>query len=215
MVTITKSMKIVGDPNLVVYSAEGDYADADLILCADRKNPDLPSAQLQAQYIQYGPIVYQFNSPEELGAAIFAIDAASTHDAVLLYKEDQTRKAARLTGTLEPSDPVAAPDSNADTVPENLPNDQEPDTQFFQEEAATNTASTTPELPVIEAGDPEVLGTTTPDVVVDPPALEASTTPPVEPAVIDAGNISSTTPEALPVIEIPTPQATESATTTP
>jgi hypothetical protein len=52
MVTVTENMDIAGDPNLTVYSPTGDYADTDLILCADKKNPGLPIVQLQAQYLR-------------------------------------------------------------------------------------------------------------------------------------------------------------------
>lgn len=193
MVPITKELQIAENPDLVVHSAEGEYADSDLILCARRDNPSLPVAQMQAQYVKYGPVVYQFNTPEELGAALFVLDPESSHDAVLLYKEEVARKAAREKGTLEPSDPVPAPDSNVSQVPE----EEEDDVKFFREQAAEEASSTpatteesVPEMPVIEA---------------DPSVEEL---PVVEPEVIAPDNISTTTP-ALPE------EAVDLSTTTP
>lgn len=219
MVTVTKTLPIAENPNLAIYSPEGDYADTDLILCEEKNGPGIATAQLQAQYLKYGPVVYQFNTPEELGAALFLIDPESTHDAVLLYKEEEARKAAREQGTLTPSDPVAAPDSNAADVPADVPNDQEPDTQFFNEQAAQEEASSTAtttsqtgDAPVPDTSG-EVLGeaTSSPDGTLP----EATSTPPIDTPVevpIDTGNTSTTTPSLPPEEVLP---AVDLSTTTP
>jgi hypothetical protein len=210
MVTVTENMDIAGDPNLTVYSPTGDYADTDLILCADKKNPGLPIVQLQAQYLRYGPIVYQYNAPEELGGALFALDPDSTHDAVLLYKEEEARKAARMGGTLIPSDPVPSPDSNADASP--IPEAEEEDVKFFKEQDAQGTATSTPEvpttdpeIPVIDAGETLGVSTSTDSAIPVPEPeiptiqLETSTTTPVMqpevPSVSVPDTTATTTPE--------------------
>lgn len=210
MITITKDLKIPDSPSRIVCSPEGDYADTDLILCAEKTKPDLALAQLEAQYIKYGPVIYQFNTPEELGAAIFALDPESTLDAVALYKEQLARDAARAAGTLTPADPVPTPDSPTQDQTAPIEEEEEPQDEEEEEEDENET-------PSIDEGD--VLGeaTTTDDGTPpeesppgwDPatPASEASTTPP------DSGEASSTPPVEEPV-PIPTP-ATDLSTTTP
>ncbi len=101
MIRINKHQEILGEPNIKVFSESGDYTETDLIQCYNIENPDVPISALQAQYIKYGPIVYQYNEPEELGEAISKIDPDSTHDAVLLYKEEESRKLRRDKGNLQ------------------------------------------------------------------------------------------------------------------
>ncbi len=206
MITLVKGMKVPDDSKLAVVAESGDYAEADLILCAP-EGTDFATAMLQAQYVKYGPVVYQFETPEELGKALYEQDPESTHDAVALYKEELARDAARASGTLTPSDPAPIEDA---PVPVN--NDQEADTQFFRdqaaEEAASSTATTTPEVPVDTGG--QVLGESTstpalPEVIEPAPIVpEATTTP------IDTGSMSTTTP----TVPEPVP-ATDLSTTTP
>ncbi len=175
---------------------DGKYADTDLILCASADNPDVAVAQLQAQYIKYGPMVYQFNTPEELGAALSAIDAESTHDAVALYKEEETRRKARETGTLEPENPVPAPDKVEEPPPAEETQEEEVQEESplpaEEDEAVVPTAEEpvlpdsapeepaapepAPPLPETPSGDGEVLGATDTPVLEEPSAVDISTT---------------------------------------
>ncbi len=106
MIPITRDQKVAGNDNLLVYAVSGDYADKDLIECYDPSLGNYPTACFQAQFIKYGPVVYQFNEPEELGKALIEIDPQSTHDSAALYKEEEDRKRKRRLGTLEPENPA-------------------------------------------------------------------------------------------------------------
>lgn len=200
MITITNKLTITDGPSLVLYSPAGDYQDTDLILYADEQEPGTPIAQFQAQFVKYGPVVYQYNSPEELGEALYTVDPESTHDAVALYKEELARDKARAQGTLTPSDPVPVAE-----VP--VSNEEEADTKFFREEAAKAEASSTPEI------TGEVLGETTTAPEEPLPEVLVPETP------VDPGPTSSTTPEVvtepLPVIEAAPIEAVDLSTTTP
>ncbi len=205
MVTITSNLPIAENETLRVYSPEGDYADTDLILCADVRDVATPVAMLQAQFIKYGGIVYQFNTPEEIGKAIFAVDPNSKHDAVALYREEEARNTARNAGTLEPENPAPTPDSPA-----------------VETTAATETNATS--SPAVETSP-----TTAPFVPAEPvPIPEA---PPLPPANADSMaeilapfpetgsgvalppdlNVSTTTPTS----NIATTSAISVSTTTP
>ena len=116
MVTITSGLRIADQPNLRVYSPEGQYADADLILLSDAADLATPVAMLQAQFVKYGPVVYQFNTPEDLGKAVLAIDPTSTLDAVVLYQQQEARDAARTAGVLTPSDAIPTTPPAPDTT---------------------------------------------------------------------------------------------------
>ena len=96
MIHIEQNQKIPENENLRVYSISGDYSDNDLILCYELSDPQTPISSLQAQFIAYGSIVYQFNEPEKLGEAIISVDPNSTHDAAILYKEEEARKAKKM-----------------------------------------------------------------------------------------------------------------------
>ncbi len=182
-------MSIPESETLRVYSPEGNYADTDLILCAEVSDMATPVAMLQAQYIRYGNIVYQFNSPEELGEAIIAVDPSSKHDAAALYLEEVARNAARAAGTLEPENPAPTADSPA--APVDVP-----------VEAASVVAPSV-ETPIV----PEVVG----EPVLPPPNPDSlaeilapfpetgigmsSTTEIIMPTTTPAIDISSTTSE--------------------
>lgn len=211
MVPVTKGSKVFGEQKLRVVSATGEYADVDLIECADTVSAE-PIGVFQAQYVKYGPMVYQFNTPEELGAAIVALDPESTHDAAQLWREDEARRIKRQGGTLTPEDPTAAPDAvESETAPE-----EEEDVKFFKEQEEKEAASSTPEtvieepeMPVIDAG--ETLGNaTSTDPAVPAPEIptiefETSTTTPItepEPPVLPTPepdllpeDVVTTTPE--------------------
>lgn len=79
MIHIEKGQKIVENENLRVASETGDYADDALIEYFDIGNENVVIGSLQAQYIKYGSLVYQFNEPKDLGEAILKIDPESTH----------------------------------------------------------------------------------------------------------------------------------------
>lgn len=214
MVPILKNQALADQPTLRVYSDDGEYADTDLILCSEVGNPGVPSAMLAAQFVKYGAIVYRFNTPEELGAAIFAIDPDSTLDAVALYKEQVARDAARNAGTLTPSDPVPTPDSpnppaDVPVNPTDSINTNVPDTSGqVLGESTTTTATDIPYSPpsnqssLVAPSGP--ISTTTPDINVSsttPAFSDASTTPPVAPVpdisatTSPTVDISTTTPE--------------------
>lgn len=180
MISITTGAPIPEQNDLVVYSQSGNYADTDLILCAETGNPLQPTAMLQAQYVRYGAIVYHFNTPETLGEALLALDLDSTHDAVALYKEQAARDAARNAGTLTP---------NADLTPEDTSLNTETDnTLATSTDAATSTepifesASSTPSIEPISASS-------TPEITL--PTIDENTPPSV------IGATSSTTPTIM------------------
>ena len=188
MIPIVKGMFIPDAPDLVVMSPDGQYGDSDLIACADVSAPDVHTASFAAQYIRYGKLVYQFNTPEELGAAIVAVDPKSSHDAAQLFREEEARRLAREKGTLAPENPTAAPDAIDPTEPmPEIPAAEADEQQLILDSDPNNVA------------DPSVLGETVsvPEVVPTPeplaptpepaPAPEATSTPSV-------GDMSSTTP---------------------
>ncbi len=214
MITISKGDHVAGLPDLIVSSASGEYADVDLILCARRDAPNFDAAMYQAQFIRYGEIVYQHETPEALGAAIIAIDPESTHDAAQLWREDEARRLAREKGTLTPGDPAPAPDAvqaQEEVLPEEkeaVPEEEEDDVKFFKEEEQQNQASSTPQTPEVpEERDMPVID-------VDPPEGEvagtASSTPPAPEPELPVVPIEE---PILPVIpEEPVPLDTSSTT---
>ncbi len=212
MISLAQGARIQSLPNLVIASGDGQYADTDLILCASADVPDFPVAQYQAQFIRYGEVVYQFETPEALGEALVAIDPESTHDAAQLWREEEARRFAREKGTLAPADQTPAPDA---IEPQATPEGEEEDVKFFKEQEEKEIASSTPEIPPIEPDIPvidagETLGVSTSTDTTITPAdiptiqLETSTTTPSINADIP--------PIPPPAIE---PAATDAATTTP
>lgn len=191
MVTLTQDVKIADSPSLVLCSPEGDYQDTDLVLFAEAKDPTFATAQFQAQFAKYGPVVYQYNTPEELGAALFALDPASTHDSVALYKEEAARDAARKAGTLAPSDPAPAdnpPDQtdaaqnqdSSSSAGADAPSDSSG--QVLGDSTTGDSASSTPDI-----------ASSTPDAI---PGDTATTTPDLPPLEMPDTNTSTTTPAA-------------------
>lgn len=198
MIRITKRASVPSLPDLIVESESGEYADTDLILCAQKDTPNVPVAQYQAQFIHYGEMVYQFETPEDLGKAIVAIDAESTHDAAQLWREEEVRRMARERGTLTPNDQAPAPDA---LVEQKVPEEEEDDVQFFKEQMEQENASTTPPViptepidtePFIEIETPGgVLGTTTPPL----PSIDfdvTTTTPAIAPDALPTDTATST-----------------------
>lgn len=146
MVPIVKGMFVPDAPDLVVVAEDGQYGDTDLIGCGLVTQPSVVACSYAAQYIRYGKVVYQYNTPEELGEALVAIDPKSTHDAAQLYREELARKLAREKGVLAPENPTAAPDAVDPTEP-------------------------MPEIPAAEADEQQMILDTDPNNVVDPSVL--------------------------------------------
>jgi len=116
MVPITKGDRLLDVDNFVVLSDSGEYGDFDLILCGDPSSSAESAMMYQAQFVRYGGLVYRFETPETLGEALIAIDPKSTHDAAQLFREDEERRVKREKGTLEPENPVEAPDAVTPTT---------------------------------------------------------------------------------------------------
>lgn len=189
MVTITQGQRVPESETLVVTAPSGDYADADLILCGEPGSSEA-TGMYAAQFIQYGPLVYQYNTPEELGAAIVALDKNSTHDAAMLYKEEEARRLAREKGTLQPENPVAAPDAIIEPVvqetdPVSSMSDEEYVASISDTESVTpeDVSAILPEASEIPVAEPlPVMPSSTPEIapsiadVISPPAVDVSTT---------------------------------------
>lgn len=202
MVTITQGQKVPESDTLVVLAPTGDYADVDLINCGEEGSSEA-TGMYAAQFIQYGPLVYQYNTPEELGAAIVAVDTNSTHDAAVLFKEEEARKLSREKGMLQPENPVSAPDAIVepavdDTITKKVVDDvdtivpdvagNDPANDFSNEPA-----SIAQEAPVILEVVPEI-------PAVDPLPVMPSSTPEVAPSLVEsvvapALDVSTTTQE--------------------
>ncbi len=101
MIHIEQNQKIAENDNLRVATTTGDYPDDALIECYDVHNEALIVGSFQAQYVQYGGIVYQCNSPLELGEALLKIDPASTHTATSYVKMNNELLSKMNGGTLE------------------------------------------------------------------------------------------------------------------
>lgn len=190
MVPITKGQRTRDDAKLVVASDDGQYADTDLILCADATAPDVPTAMFAAQFIAYGAVVYQFNTPEEIGEAVYAMDKSSTLDSVKLYLEDQARKHARDAGTLEPDNPTPAPDAIVD--PSSTPPDA---TTTAQDATTTQDTTSTPvdPAPVQDTTTQATSGTTDTNTSAGGSSTDpATTTTPV---------IDTTTSTSTPIVD--------------
>jgi hypothetical protein len=208
MIPIRKNQDVPTRADLQVCADTGEYGDADFILCAKKDRPEFAVEMFQAQFVRYGSVVYQFNTQEELGAALFAADPDSTHDAVALYKEEQARQAARRAGTLEPEKAAPAPDSEDGKLPDaeqdahreeqdedhaedDADEEQDPAQEdgggaegTEQQEEATTTA------PVPEAPPPSYdESSTTPDLLENLPA--ATSTPPLPDAAPEATSTSA------------------------
>lgn len=195
MIHIEKSQLVPEYPDLQVCAESGDYADTDQVLCAKADSPDIPIAMFAAQFVAYGSMVYRYNTPEELGEAVVAVDPGSQLDAVALYKEEQARKMARLAGTLEPTNPAPTdtPGAQPGTVTTTV-DSVESDAIAAQGEpaalepiAAESTLETTmDDMPVPEAAAETALtsgpntheATNLPTNDLEPTAVDLSTTTP-------------------------------------
>lgn len=207
MITIQNGSAVPDSTDLVVAMADGEYADADLIMCAIRSNPGTPTAMYQAQYLKYGPMVYQYETPEALGAAIVALDPTSTHDAAQLFREEEARRLARAGGTLVPEGAAPAPDAilpeDAAKTPEAVKIEDAPAADVPDESGSVGT------LPDSIPGtipDPLFINDPTISQILaepDPSVLDVSAPPPIvipdlpdpTPTVLPAVDFSTTTPQ--------------------
>ncbi len=178
---------VQGDETLVVYADDGQYGDTDLLLCATKDMPNVPTVMLAAQFIAYGPVVYQYNTPEEVGKAVYAIDPAATLDAVVLYKEEEARRRARNTGVLEPENPAPAPDA-VEQVPADTPAEIPPTEEILPPDQTPSEPTPTPETPaatppetpaaesILPSGGIDTTMTTTTEEVITTPSSETDIT---------------------------------------
>lgn len=223
MIPITKGMSVPDAPSLVVTTDDGRYGDFDLIQCADVTDQTSSACAYQAQFIRYGKMVYQYQTPETLGEAIVAFDPESTHDAAQLWREELARKVARDTGTLTPENPTPAPDAVESTeriapVDTQEPNVQDPtynadsngtvsspntaDTPFVDHAAIPDEIPPLAEVPVDGTGDIAGMSTTTVEVDTATTTAVSEAIPPVDPTTSTSSlqtapaiDLSTTSPE--------------------
>lgn len=231
MIHIEKDQIVPDNTNLRVLSITGDYSDNDLIECYGADDPTLAVASFQAQFIKYGGLVYRYNSPEELGAAIAEIDPDSTHDSAILYKEDEERRQKRMNGNLVPQNQVPADEAVSPIAQEAAL--QENTSQEEPEIGSGNTTPETVETPPTEntpvlTTDPIVVPptvefpaetnntTTTPDIISSPAPTTVTTSTPdiIENASTVIDTISTTTEKVSNIIEAIL-DTSASTTTTP
>ncbi len=103
MIHIEKDQEILGQTNLRIVTATGDYEDHALIEFYDVANPTLVAGAFQAQYVKYGSLIYGFNDPVELGNAILGVDPESTHTAASYVRMTKELLAQMHEGVLESS----------------------------------------------------------------------------------------------------------------
>ena len=227
MITIQKGQSAKEDKNLIVISESGVYSDYDLVTCEDATDPLRQPVSFQAQYIVYGPMIYQFGDKlEELGAEILKLDPTSNHDAVAYHKDEEARRIRREGGLVRPENattpeqameqvsvastesstqPVAEPVVEQPTVQQNNPSSSpEPVTESTPttEQPASSTPPTTGEPVATEPVITEIV----PDPVVTPEEIPVVTEPqviePVTPPVL------VTEPVVEPVIPVVVPETT-------
>lgn len=205
MITLEANMIVKDATNLRLASAAGEYDDTALVECYDPENPEIGLSMYQAQYVKYGNLVYYYNDPKELGAALLALDPESTHTAASFVRMTNELLTQMNDGSLEGSTLETAIGENQAVSPEE-PIIEEP-------EATTPPPTETPEpdptetLPEAEpVGDSVPEGDTEGDIDTILPPENATSTPDV------LG--TSTTTEAVPVT-LPDPVVDEVSTTTP
>lgn len=224
MITIQKGQSIKEDKNVVVVSASGTYSDYDLIVCEDITDPTRPQMSFQAQYIAYGPMIYQFGDKfEELGKELLVLDPTSNHDAVVYFKDEEVRRLRREGGMIRPAEITPneilqeqpqSPNMNQPTPSaENTPVSGTPISESTQQpvQSAPATETTTPtatstspaETPTEVTPPPatEEVQPTTPSAPVEVvPPENPVVQPPVEPTIVEP--VTETVPaEVTPVVE--------------
>lgn len=111
MIHIEQGQAVPENEELIVLSQSGDYDDNDLIECSAISNPGFAIYAFSSTFIKYGNIAYRFSDPLLLGEALVEIDPASTHNAAILYQEEEARKAKRTEGDFTPDNPVPVDES--------------------------------------------------------------------------------------------------------
>lgn len=200
MIHIEQQQKVPEHPELQVLAPTGDYSDTDLIECAMLDNPTFALCAFTAPYIAYGNIVNQFNDPLALGEALLGIDPDCTHDAAVLFKEEETRRLKREQGDFTPENPVPADEKVSKVVQEEIkeeeitpaPSEDTPTTPV--EDAPKEVDPISPEVPVEEIVDPSAQ-----DTLLQPAAEDATS---VIPEVVPAPAVDTSVPvdSAEPVV---------------
>lgn len=178
MIHIEKDQVVPESTDLKVAAPTGDYEDSALIPVCDIHKPEEVTGSYQAQYIKYGGLVYRFNDPKDLGAAILKVDPDSTHMAASYVRMTEELLAQMNAGSLES-------DSLTQAMSDEQSNMQTP----TQDTASTDA----PDVPAPSA--PEPLPQTN-----ETPLLDASSTPVVPDAEVSstASDVSTTTVPAAP-----------------
>lgn len=219
MIHIIKGQKIPENDNLIVVSETGDYGDSSFIDYCTTADPDVVAGAFQAQFVRYGGIVYRFNDPKELGAALLKSDPESTHTAASFVRMNNDLLMQMNDGSLEPqslqdalSEEKAAteekmmlPEEESTTSTENaLIPDPLPDTSVSTTTSATQTSTTTPAVQVeIGTSTPAVnTGTSTAattDVSTSTPSITPDTLTSTTTAAV-SNDAATSTPSILDVL---------------
>lgn len=212
MIHIEQHQLVPENSKLRVLSATGDYSDNDAIECYNEDEPEIAVCAYQAQFIKYGGLVYRYNTPEELGAALVQMDPESTHNSALLFKEDEERRLKRLAGTLVPENPVPA-DENVSPI--------------AQQEAVVEAEQPVEEAEVVPPAEEETPAeepTPTPSEETPPAPIDPILPAPTStPAVLDTASSMPVVPEVAPATTTPSivpetppaPTVSPDATSTP
>ncbi len=199
MIYLEKGQKVKDRPDLVVYEQTGERNDSDMVICAKVETPDEPFCWLEAQYIEYGGLVYTINDEKELEKEILKFDPNTTINDAVGTPVQQEVVAQPTPEVPQQQTPAQAPVQNEviQTPTPTAPTEQplvpsEPVAPATPVENNTNASSTPPVEPVVvpPAGDP--VSSQVVEPVVDPipqtPAAEPTPAPietpaPAEPVV--------------------------------
>lgn len=196
MIYLEQGQKVFDRPELVVYEPTGERNDADMVICAEAKNPSEPFCWLEAQYIAYGGVVYKISDDKELETEILKMDPDST------FSELAVDPVATLEDpSLRINDPIQEVQIQPSAVPEAVAPVEStpiipssPKVGVPVSETSTSSAPFVPEA--IPVADPASTSTTPVLELVDEPTI----TLPVEPIV---EVVPVVTPPAEPVVETP------------
>lgn len=209
MIHIEQGQPVPENPDLRVLSVSGDYADSDLIECATIENPTFAMFAFPASFIKYGGVVFRFSDPIALGEELVKIDPSSTHDAVILFKEEDARRIKREQGDFTPENPVPA-DIEVSQIAQ--------DEAQVQADAAAASSESTP-VQENSVPTPETPSTPTPTPETPPPTPESTPAPAPETTPTPSPETPAPTPETpapapeAPAAELPVEQPID--TTTP
>lgn len=184
MIYLEKGQPVLDKPSLVVCDQSGYYNDGDPVLCAIASMPDEPACRFEAKYIAYGAMVYTIADPDALLEEIKKTDPAT------LFGKDSKQ--------------VALDKAVSEIVPNESGVTDAPTPEVVLPDATTtDTATSTPEVP-LDPPAPEV------PLEVTPPNISVPTSTPATDIVPEVGvssttpvlDIASSTPEVLsPVLE--------------